>query len=131
MAHQVLTHLMFEGTAEEAMKFYTSLFANSEIKQIDRYGAGEMGAEGSVKMAIFTLAGREFICIDSPVKHAFSFTPSMSIFVVCDGESELDAAFGQLSAGGKVLMPVGNYGFSARFGWVQDRYGVSWQLNLE
>jgi predicted 3-demethylubiquinone-9 3-methyltransferase (glyoxalase superfamily) len=55
----------------------------------------------------------------------------MSIFVDCEDEAELDEAFKELSAGGEVLMPVGDYGFSAKFGWVNDRFGVSWQLNLE
>ena len=130
MARKVMTHLMFEGAAEEAMTLYTSLFGDSEITQIERYGPGEQGKEGTVKLASFTLAGREHLCIDSPVKHGFTFTPAMSIFVECESEAELDAAFDRLSDGGKVLMPVGNYGFSSRFGWLSDRFGVSWQLNL-
>ena len=67
---------------------------------------------------------------DSPAKHAFTFTPSISLFVECADEAELDEAFRNLSAGGAVLMPPGNYGFSTKFAWVQDRFGVSWQLNL-
>jgi predicted 3-demethylubiquinone-9 3-methyltransferase (glyoxalase superfamily) len=130
MARRVTTHLMFEGVAEEAMNFYVSLLGGSEIKQIERYGPGELGPEGTVKLAAFTLAGREFLCIDSPIKHEFTFTPSMSLFVDCESAAELDEAFGRLSDGGVVLMPVDNYGFSTRFGWVKDRFGVSWQLNL-
>ena len=130
MAREVTTHLMFAGAAEEAMTLYVSLFADSAITQVERYGPGEMGAEGTVKRASFTLAGREFLCIDSPVKHAFTFTPSISLFVECQGEAELEAAFSRLSEGGAVLMPVGSYGFSTRFGWLTDRFGVSWQLNL-
>ena len=103
---------------------------DSEITQIERYGPGEMGAEGSVKRADFVLAGREFLCIDSPVKHAFTFTPSMSLFVECESEAELESAFARLSDGGRVLMPLDNYGFSTRFGWLTDRFEVSWQLNL-
>ena len=64
------------------------------------------------------------------MEHGFTFTPAMSLFVECESEAELDAAFDRLSDGGKVLMPVGNYGFSSRFGWLSDRFGVSWQLNL-
>jgi len=64
------------------------------------------------------------------VKHAFTFTPSMSIFVDCENEAELHEAFKQLSEGGKVLMPLDSYGFSSKFWWVSDRFGVSWQLNL-
>jgi predicted 3-demethylubiquinone-9 3-methyltransferase (glyoxalase superfamily) len=121
---------MFEGVAEEAMNFYIALFGDSEITRIERYGPGEMGAEGTVKQATFTLAGRDFICIDSPVKHAFTFTPSISLFVECESEAELEAAFNRLSDGGRVLMPLDNYGFSTRFGWLTDRFGVSWQLNF-
>ena len=130
MARKVMTHLMFEGAAEEAMTLYTSLFGDSVITAVERYGPGEQGKEGTVKVASFTLAGRELLCIDSPVKHGFGFTPAMSLFVECESEAELDAVFSRLSEGGKVLMPVGNYGFSSRFGWLSDRFGVSWQLNL-
>ncbi len=130
MAHNVSTHLMFEGTAEEAMTLYVSLFGDSRIDQIEKYGPGEMGPEGSIKLARFSLAGREFLCIDSPVKHAFTFTPATSLFVECESETELNSVFSRLSEGGAVLMPLGNYGFSARFGWLTDRFGVSWQLNL-
>ena len=130
MARDVTTQLMFVGAAEEAMALYTSLFAGSEVKQVERYGPGEMGAEGTVKRAIFSLAGRDFACIDSPPVHSFTFTPSMSFFVECEDEAELDAAYARLSDGGTVLMPVDNYGFSRKFAWLNDRFGVSWQLNL-
>jgi predicted 3-demethylubiquinone-9 3-methyltransferase (glyoxalase superfamily) len=130
MARKITTHLMFEGVAEEAMNFYVSLFPGSEVVQVERYGPGEHGAEGTVKIATFTLAGQEFHCIDSPVKHGFTFTPSISLFVDCESEAELDEVFSKLSAGGQVLMPLDNYGFSTRFGWVKDRFGPSWQLNL-
>ena len=79
--------------------------------------------------AVFSLGGREFMAIDSPVEHDFTFTPAMSLFVDCDSEDEVDALAGALGEGGQVLMPVGEYGFSRRFGWVTDRFGVSWQLN--
>jgi predicted 3-demethylubiquinone-9 3-methyltransferase (glyoxalase superfamily) len=131
MARTVATLLMFDGVAEEAMSFYVSLFRGSEITRIERHGPGEQGAEGSVTRANFTLGGQDLICFDSPVKHDFTFTPSISIFVDREDEAELDEAFTQLSADGEVLMPLGNYGFSAKFGWVNDRFGVSWQLNLD
>jgi predicted 3-demethylubiquinone-9 3-methyltransferase (glyoxalase superfamily) len=130
MAQSICTHLMFTGDAEAAIGLYTSLFPNSAITAIDRYGPGEMGAEGSVRLARFTLAGRDFLAIDSPVKHAFGFTPSMSIFVECESPGEFEAAFARLSEGGSILMPPDNYGFSTRFAWLTDRYGVSWQINL-
>jgi predicted 3-demethylubiquinone-9 3-methyltransferase (glyoxalase superfamily) len=112
------------------MNLYVSLFRGSEIVQVERYGPGEHGAAGTIKRASFKLAGHEMMCMDSPVKHGFSFTPSVSLFVECANEAELDEAFGKLSAGGAVLMPVDNYGFSKKFGWLNDRFGVSWQLNL-
>jgi predicted 3-demethylubiquinone-9 3-methyltransferase (glyoxalase superfamily) len=126
----ITTFLMFEGKAEEAMGFYVSLFPNSAVTDIARYGPGEAGAEGSVKHARFSLNGREFRCIDSPAKHEFTFTPAISLFVDCATERELDELFARVSPGGRVLMPLDAYPFSRRFAWVNDRYGVSWQLNL-
>jgi predicted 3-demethylubiquinone-9 3-methyltransferase (glyoxalase superfamily) len=130
MARTVTTQLMFEGAAEEAMNFYVSLFNDSGVTRIERYGPGEQGTDGTIKRAEFTLCGRAFTCIDSPVRHDFTFTPSMSLFVECENQSELDDAFRQLATGGEILMPLDDYGFSARFGWLNDRFGVSWQLNL-
>jgi predicted 3-demethylubiquinone-9 3-methyltransferase (glyoxalase superfamily) len=121
---------MFEGAAEEAMTLYVSLFKGAQITRLERYGPGEQGAEGSVKRAEFTLAGHHLACIDSSVKHGFTFTPSMSLFVECEDEAEMGSALATLSEGGAVLMPPGNYGFSTRFAWLNDCFGVSWQLNL-
>ncbi len=131
MANSVTPFLMFDGSAEEAMRFYVGLFLGSEIRQIDRYGPGEAGAEGSIRRADFTVAGQNVMCIDSPMKHAFTFTPSFSFFVECNDQDELETIFGQLSDGGEVMMPPDDYGFSARFCWVSDRFGVSWQLNVK
>lgn len=131
MARTVTPMLMFEGSAEEAMELYVSVFPNSEITHVVRYGPDEQGKEGTIMRAEFVVGGQRFFCMDSSVQHAFSFTPSMSIFVECETEVELDAAFEQLSTGGGVLMPLANYGFSKKFAWVNDRFGVSWQLNLE
>jgi predicted 3-demethylubiquinone-9 3-methyltransferase (glyoxalase superfamily) len=130
MGPKLTTFLMFEGKAEEAMNFYVSLFPNSAVTQVTRYGAGQAGPEGSVMHARFSLNGRELMCIDSPVKHAFTFTPAISLFVDCAAEAEVDELYAKLSAGGSILMPLDTYPFSRKFGWVADRYGVSWQLNL-
>lgn len=132
MARKVTPHLMFIEVAEAAMNFYVSLFADSEILEIWRYGPGEQGTEGTIKRADFKLGGQDFICIDSPPVHDFTFTPSFAIFVDCESENELQGAFDQLSAGGEVLMPLDDYGvaWSSRFCWINDRFGVSWQLNL-
>ncbi len=128
---KVTPFLMFQnGKAEEAMNFYTSLIEDSAITNIVRYSANESGDEGTVMQATFTLKGQEFMCIDSNVKHQFSFTPSFSIFVTCNTEEELDNIYQKLNEGGQALMPLGDYGFSKKFGWLNDRFGVSWQLNL-
>jgi predicted 3-demethylubiquinone-9 3-methyltransferase (glyoxalase superfamily) len=123
--------LMFQdGVARAAMELYVATFPNSGIVRVESYGAGEHGPESTIKVATFTLCGREFMCSDSPVAHKFSFTPSSSTFVDFDSQDEMERAFQALSTGGTVLMPLGNYGFSSRFGWLSDRFGVSWQLNL-
>ncbi len=130
MAISATPFLMFTGNAQAAMDLYTSLFLNSQIIHVDRYSSGEPGSTGSIKVATFTVCGREFKCSDSPIKHNFSFTPSSSIFVECENKEELDRVFNSLSQNGQVLMPLDNYGFSQCFGWLNDRFGVSWQLNL-
>ena len=127
---KITPFLMFEGNAEEAIYFYTSVFSKSEIKFIKRYEANEAGAEGSVEVAVFSLNGQEFKCIDSIAKHGFTFTPSISFFVECETEMEIDDAFERFSEGGQVLMPITTYPFSNKFGWVADKFGVSWQLTF-
>lgn len=127
---QIKTFLMFEGGAEQAMNFYLSLFEDAEIVSMAKYGAEGPGSEGSVMVAVFRLAGQQFMCSDSYQHHGFTFTPSMSLFVDCADEAELERLYNALVEGGGALMPLGDYGFSKKFGWVNDRFGVSWQLNL-
>ena len=122
--------LMFEGKAEEAMNFYVSLFPNAKVVNIERYGPNRAGAEGSVMKASFSIGNQTVLCTDSIVKHTFSFTPAFSFFVDCRSEEEIGRIYAALSAGGTELMPLGEYGFSRKFSWINDRYGVSWQLNL-
>ncbi|MCW2634782.1 MAG: 3-demethylubiquinone-9 3-methyltransferase [Blastococcus sp.] len=130
MAKQITPFLMFQGKdAEQAMTFYTSLFDDGRILDISRYGSDGPGPEGTVQVARFALAGQEFLCSDSFVQHAFSFTPSFSVWIETESENELERLFAALADGGSQLMPLGDYGFSRRFGWVNDRHGVSWQLN--
>ena len=128
---KVTTFLMFDGKAEEAINYYVSIFDHTEILSIERYGPNEAGEEGTVLRASFSLYGQVFMCIDSNMRHDFSFTPSMSLFVTCATEEEIGRLFEKLSQGGQVLMPLAAYPFSDKFGWVSDKYGVSWQLNLE
>jgi predicted 3-demethylubiquinone-9 3-methyltransferase (glyoxalase superfamily) len=130
MNMKITPFLMFRGEAEEAMKFYLSVFPDSEVISIVRYGPDEQGKEGAVKNALFNLAGHQLMCIDSPVEHDFSFTPSLSLFVDCDSEEQMEELSRKLSEKGAVKTPLGDYGFSRLFAWVEDRFGVSWQLNL-
>ena len=127
---KITTFLMFEGDAEAAMTFYISLFDDAEVVDVSRYGADGPGREGSVRHATFSLAGQRFMCIDSSVKHGFGFTPAISLYVQCEDEAEIDRLYAALVEQGSELMPLGDYGFSAKFGWVNDRFGVSWQLTL-
>jgi predicted 3-demethylubiquinone-9 3-methyltransferase (glyoxalase superfamily) len=130
MVDKVTPFLMFQGEAGAAITRYRELFPGAELKRLDHYGPGEPGPEGQVSRAVLVLAGQELMIIDSPPVHAFSFTPSVSFFVDCADELEIERLFAGLSEGGKVHMALDNYGFSLRFGWVDDRFGVSWQLNL-
>ena len=130
MQTNVTPFLMFEGKAEEAMNLYVSTIPNSKVLEVQRYGADGPGAEGSVMMAKFVVGGLTIFCNDSTVSHAFTFTPSSSLFITCASESEFDRIAATLAEGGQFLMPVDNYGFSRKFGWLNDRFGVSWQLNL-
>jgi predicted 3-demethylubiquinone-9 3-methyltransferase (glyoxalase superfamily) len=130
MVNKVRPFLMFQGEAQAAIAFYRLVFPAFEVLELGLYGLGERGAEGSVHYARLAVAGCEILCVDSPVRHDFTFTPSMSLFVDCESVAEIDALAGALAEGGKVMMPLDDYGFSRRFAWVRDRFGVSWQLNL-
>ncbi|WP_368654627.1 VOC family protein [Ornithinibacillus sp. 4-3] len=123
--------LMFQGNAEEAINFYVDKFKEAELKSMTYYQANGAGTEGEVASAVFAVKGQEFMSFDSPIKHQFDFTPSFSVFITCESEDEIDTLYAKLLEDGHPLMPIGAYGFSKKFGWVNDRFGVSWQLNLE
>jgi len=106
------------GKADEAMSFYISLFKNSSVTRIERYGAGEAEAEGTVKHARFALNGQQFMAMDSGREHPFTFTPAISFFVSCETQKEIDYFWEKLSAGGE----------KDRCGWLKDKFGVSWQI---
>jgi predicted 3-demethylubiquinone-9 3-methyltransferase (glyoxalase superfamily) len=127
---RVTPFLMFEGRAAEAMDFYVSVFGDARIEWVKRYGPEGPGPEGSVLQAAFSIGGQRFLCIDSFVHHAFTFTPALSLHVVCADDEEIDARFARLAEGGAVLMALAEYPFSRRYGWLQDRFGVSWQLSV-
>lgn len=122
--------LMFQGgTAEAALDFYVATVPGSRIVSVERFGADGPGPEGSVLRAVVEIAGQAVMAHDSFITHGFDFTPSWSFFVDCADDAEVERLFAALSDGGTIMMPLGNYGWSERFGWVSDRFGVSWQLN--
>lgn len=128
MAKEINPFLMFANGAEAAMRFYASLFPDARIEYLVRYGAEGPGTEGSVKQATLLLLDRKLEFFDSPVRHAFTFTPAISFAVTCDDAAEVDMLFAKLSEGGQVLMGLDAYPFAKCFGWVNDKFGVSWQL---
>jgi len=127
---QLKTHVMFQGQADAALSLYRSVFDTFELLVQERYGPDEPLPEGDIKLAEARLGGHQLIIYSSPPVHDFDFTPSVSLYVDFDSADALDAAFAALSDGGKILMPAGDYGFSTRYGWVLDRFGLSWQLSL-
>jgi len=119
------------GKCEEAINFYCSIFDGARVVAIDRYGPGGGEPEGTVRFARFELCGQRVQAIDSAAPHQFTFTPAISLWIDCASVDEIDRVADALAAdGGSFLMPIGNYGFSDRFAWVADRFGVTWQLNL-
>jgi predicted 3-demethylubiquinone-9 3-methyltransferase (glyoxalase superfamily) len=132
MADSVHTHLMFQnGRALEALRGYQEIFDGEfTIDELDTYDEKAAGPTGQVQLAVCTLLDQRITCIDSPVQHNFDMTPAISLFVECGDEHELERLFAALAEDGVVFMPLDDYGFSRRYGWVQDRFGVPWQLNL-
>ena len=126
---KITNFLMFNGQAGEAMNFYVSLFPNSGIVHIIRYKANEAGPEGTVMHAKFNLNGQQFMCIDSAVKHAFTFTAAISLYVDCESEAEIDKLFKELSNEGSILMTLAANTLRKKYTWLNDRFGVSWQLS--
>ncbi|TDC72072.1 VOC family protein [Actinomadura sp. GC306] len=133
--------LMFHGNAEEAMNYYTSLFEDGEVLQVIRARAEDAGwDEGALQYGIFQLAGQRLVCSNTPPPdshlrdlmpwHEFRFTPAMTIYVQRDSVEDFDRLYAALTEGGEVHLPARDYGFSPRFAWVTDRYGVSWRIDL-
>jgi predicted 3-demethylubiquinone-9 3-methyltransferase (glyoxalase superfamily) len=113
--------LWFDDNAEQAIDFYTSTFSNSAVLSANR--AGEKFITGTL-----TLAGTELMALNGGPQ--YTFTPAVSFFVQCQTGQEVDEIWARLSEGGMALMPLDAYPFSERFGWVQDRFGLSWQVSL-
>lgn len=130
MSISIVPFLMFEGNAEEAMNLYLKTIPNSNIISIERYGSDADGAEGTVNQASMEIAGQTVRFFDSPIEHKFTFTPATSFFISCDDESQFDSIVDQLGNRGEFLMPPNDYGFSKKYAWLNDRFGVSWQINF-
>jgi predicted 3-demethylubiquinone-9 3-methyltransferase (glyoxalase superfamily) len=125
---KITSFLWFDNQAEEAMNFYTAIFKDAKIGNVSRYGEAGPGPAGSVMTAAFQLAGQQFMALNGGPQ--YTFTPAISFFVNCETELEVDELWAKLTEGGTVLMELGNYPFSEKFGWVADKFGVSWQLML-
>ena len=131
MTRMLRTFMTFQGgAAGDALALYSDVFDDFELVDARYYGADGPGPSGTVQVAVFRVAGHEFGCADSPVDHAWGFTPAISLWIECESDDELTRLFDRLSEGGQVYMPLDDYGFSTRFGWVGDPFGITWQLNL-
>lgn len=122
------TFFMFDGRAEEAMNFYVSVFENSKIENIVYYDPEVAHMQGKVVHGVFTINGKEYIAMDNASGHKHDFTPSVSIFITCRDAVEVDELYAKLSEDGSVMMELNTYDFSPRYAWVNDQFGVSWQL---
>lgn len=131
MTQKITTHLWFDKEAREAANFYVSVFnspADAAYGKSEIQGAAALDntPSGSVDIVTVILRDRHFTLLSAgPL---FKFNPSVSFLVACETAEEVDAVWGSLKDGGKPLMDIGTYPFSERYGWIQDKYGVSWQV---
>jgi predicted 3-demethylubiquinone-9 3-methyltransferase (glyoxalase superfamily) len=113
---KIKTFLWFDGRAEEAANFYTSIFENSKIGRFLRYGDAGPGSKGSVMTVEFQIEGQEFVALNGGPQ--YQFTPAISLFVNCESQQEIDALWAKLTAGGKEI----------QCGWLTDKFGLTWQI---
>jgi predicted 3-demethylubiquinone-9 3-methyltransferase (glyoxalase superfamily) len=114
---KITPYLWFNGNAEEAVEFYTSVFPDARVTKVARWGEGGPGVEGTVMSIAFELAGQQFFALNGGPQ--FTFTPAVSLFVSCGSQAEVDDLWEKLLAGG---------GKPTSCGWLEDRYGLSWQI---
>ena len=130
---KITPFLWFDSNAEEAIYFYTSVFENSKILKVTRYDDASAKASGrpvdSVLTMSFQLEGQNFTALNGGPH--FKLNPSISFFVYCESENKIDLLYKKLSEGGKILMPLDKYDWSKKYAWVQDKFGVSWQLDID
>ncbi len=113
---KITPYLWFDENAEEAVNFYISIFKNSKIESVTRYGEAGPGPKGSVMIVAFQLEGQAFVALNGGPQYTFS--PAISFFVNCETQQEVDELWEKLTAGGEEVA----------CGWLKDRYGVSWQI---
>jgi predicted 3-demethylubiquinone-9 3-methyltransferase (glyoxalase superfamily) len=126
---KVSTFVMFQGQAQQAIDLYSELFAGFKVQQVQHYDDSNDGPL-RIRQAFIDFDRQNLVFTDSPISHDFGFTPAVSLFINFATDAELERVFARLAEGGEVLMPIDDYGFSARFGWLNDRFGLSWQLNV-
>src|SRR5580693_2056131 len=120
---KITPHLWFDNEAREAAEWYVSLFPGSTIANVTRLTDTP---SGDCDLVSFELAGQPFMAISAgPL---FKFNPSVSFHIRCETPQEVDAMWARLSPGGRILMPLDKYPFSERYGWLEDKYGLSWQV---
>jgi predicted 3-demethylubiquinone-9 3-methyltransferase (glyoxalase superfamily) len=122
----MIPYLWFTDTAIEAVEFYTNLFPNSSIT--GRMPLGD-GSKGTMEVVTFNLMGLPYMAISGGPQ--FNITPAISLFVYCESESEINRIYSALMDGGVAFMELSAYPWSHRYAWVQDKFGVSWQLDVE
>ncbi|MFZ0390165.1 MAG: VOC family protein [Calditrichia bacterium] len=129
---KITPFLWFDDNAEEAVQFYTAIFQNAGTGELLHYNDASAAAsgkpEGSVLTIPFKLRGQDFVAMNGGPH--FKFNPSVSFFVTLQTEAEVDRLWSELIKGGSALMDLGKYGWSEKYGWLQDRFGLSWQLTL-
>ncbi len=129
---KILPNLWFDGVAEDAAKFYTTVFQNSHLGNVSRYGKEGTeihgNEEGTVMNVEFTLEGQQILGLNGGPH--FKFNPSVSFFVMCESKEEIGLLWEKLLEKGEALMPLDKYEWSESYGWLQDRFGLNWQLML-
>lgn len=122
--------LMFTGQAKKALSLYQRSFSGFSLVQCDEYPEGDARMKGKIHYAVINIHGQQLAVIDSPVEHAFDFTPSLSLMVEFTEVDAIRQAYKHLTRGGEILMPLERYDFATQYAWINDPYGVSWQLKV-
>ena len=122
---KIIPHFWFDKEAKEATALYATLFPDSKVNSVTTINGTPSGDSDIVS---FTLAGQEFMAISAGPY--FKLNPAISLFVTFDNEAEIESVWNKLADGGKVLMPFQTYPWAQKYGWLQDKYGLSWQLSM-